>query len=339
MSHHPCTRLLALAFVISLPLVFSLTACASTIEGGAGGEATIENCGRQVDVGEPPERVVSLNQGTTELLLALGLEDRMVGTATWTEPVRSDLAVANERVPRLSDDTPSFEAVLDAEPDFVIGLYHAMFTDDRVAARDSFEELGVRTWLSPTSCFPEDETLSEPVELDDIYGEITDIARIFGVPERGEKLVAELQQTVTDAQEKVNSLELPEDFSTIFWFGQNEPPYLAGSTGAPQIIARTLGIENAYADLSQHWAEVGWDDILHRSPDVIVACDLTRDGEGQSLQSKVDFVNADAAISQLPAAQEGRWVPVRGTELNITISTIDGIEKVADALVDMYGEQ
>lgn len=338
MSHQPSTRSRALALAISLTVAFSVSACAGTADDEADG-ATIENCDRQVEVGKPPERVVSLNQGTTELLLALGLEDRMVGTATWTEPVRSDLAEANEKVPRLADDTPSFEAVLDAEPDFVMGLYHAMFTDDRVATRDSFEEVGVRTWLSPTSCFPEDQTLGEPVELADIYGEITDIAHIFGVPERGEELVAELEQTVSAAQEKVNSLELPEDFSTIFWFGQNEPPYLAGSTGAPQIMARTLGIENAYADLSQHWAEVGWDDILHRSPDVIVAGDLTRDGEGQSLQAKIDFVAADAAISQLPAAREERWVPMRGTELNITISTIDGIEKLADALVAMYGEQ
>jgi iron complex transport system substrate-binding protein len=336
--HHITTRLRAVALAIWLPVALSLSSCGNTVEDGAG-KATIENCGRQVDIDVPPERVVSINQGTTELLLALGLEDRIVGTATWTEPVRSDLSAANEKVPQLSDDTPSFEAVLDSEPDFVMALYYAMFTDERVAARDAFEELGVRTWLSPTSCFPEDETLSERVGLDDIYGEITAIARIFGVPERGRELVAELQQTVTAAQEKVNSLKLPRDFSAIFWFGQNEPPYLAGSTGAPQIIARTLGIENAYADVSQHWAEVAWDDVLNRSPDVIVACDLTREGEGQSLQSKIDFVNADAAISRLPAAQEDRWIAVRGTELNITISTIDGIEKVADALVNMYGEQ
>lgn len=338
MFQHPSTQLRALALAVLFVVAPSLSGCASTAEGEAGG-ATIQNCDREVEVGQPPERVVSLNQGTTELLLALGLEDRIVGTATWTEPVRADLAQANEKVPLLAEDTPSFEAVLDAEPDFVMGLYHAMFTDDRVAERDSFEELGVRTWLSPTSCFAEDEKLAEPVQLDDIYAEISDIAHIFDVPARGKKLVAELEQTVKASQAKVNALELPGDFSAIFWFGQNDPPYLAGSTGAPQIIAHTLGVENAYADLNQHWAEVGWDDILHRSPDVIVACDLTRDGEGQSLQDKIDFVTADAAISQLPAAQQGRWVPVRGTELNITVSTIDGIEKLADALVAMYGGQ
>ena len=45
---------------------------------------TIENCGRDVVVDAPPQRAVSLNQSSTEILLSLGLADRMVGTATWT---------------------------------------------------------------------------------------------------------------------------------------------------------------------------------------------------------------------------------------------------------------
>lgn len=338
MPHH--TRMTLRAVVLPI-LLLALSACAGTAHDSAhtATSASIENCGRLVDVGAPPERVVSLNQGTTELLLALGLQDRIVGTATWTEPIRSDLAAANKDVPLLSKDTPNFESVLDLEPDFVMALYSAMFTDDRVASRDSFEELGISTWLSPTSCFPEDEPLSEPVELDDIYGEVTDVAHIFGVPERGRELVADLEQTAAAARARVDTLGLPEDFSAVFWFGQNEPPYLAGSTGAPQIIARALGIQNAYADVNQHWAEIAWDDVLHRSPDVIVAADLTREGEGQSLRSKIDFVSADPAISQLPATRQERWVPVRGTELNITISTVAAIDKVATALVAMYGDR
>ena len=41
----------------------------------------ISNCGVQSWVQEPPKRVVTMNQGTTEVMLALGLEDSMVGTA------------------------------------------------------------------------------------------------------------------------------------------------------------------------------------------------------------------------------------------------------------------
>lgn len=326
--------------LVGLAAAFALGSCGSPAATEADVDAqtvVLRNCDREVSVAQPPRRAVSLNQGTTELLLALGLADRVAGSATWTEPVRDDLAAANKRVPRLAEGTPSFESVLDLEPDFVIGLYHAMFTDDRVASRDRFGALGVPTYLSPTSCLPEETVLDEPVELADIYGEITDVSRIFGVPERGHKLIAQLKQRVATAQRKVAQLELPEDFSLLFWFGQNESPYVAGSTGAPAIMARALGVANAYDEVDALWPQVSWEDILERDPTMLVLADLTREGPGQSMRSKLDFITGDPAIAQLSAVRAERWMPMRGTELNITISTIDGIEKLADRLVEQYG--
>lgn len=324
-------------------IAVALSACASPVQAGdqnrAGEAVVLHNCDREVVVEQPPKRAVSLNQGTTELLLALGLQDRMVGTATWTEPVRADLAEANDAVPRLSDDTPSFESVLDTQPDFVIGLYQAIFTDERVASRERFAEFGIPTWLSPTSCLPEGTVLDKPVTLDDIYGEITDIARIFGVTERGEKLVAELQGRVERARGRVADLDLPEGFSVMYWFGQTESPYVAGATGAPGIMSRVLDVRNAYDDVDSLWPQVGWEDILHRDPSLLVLADLTRKGPGQSLESKVEFLTTDPAVAQLSAVPAKHWMPLRGTELNITISTIDGIEKLADNLVELYGDR
>lgn len=319
----------------------ALAACsgpdAAAGSGGAGGAVVVHNCDREVTVEQTPGRAVSLNQGTTELLLALGLEDRMVGSATWTEPVREDLAAANERVPRLSDDTPSFEGVLATEPDFVIGLYHAIFTDERVASRDRFEQLGIPTYLSPTSCLPEETVLDEPVNMEDIYGEITDVARIFDVEDRGTELVGELRRRVERAREQVAGLNLPDDFSVLYWFGQTESPYVAGSTGSPSIMSRALGIDNAYDDVDSLWPQVGWEDVLHRDPTLLVLADLTRSGPGQSMKSKVDFLTGDPAVSRLSAVEHEQWMPMRGTELNITISTIDGIERLAEKLVKLYG--
>lgn len=338
LSPHALTRPLRPAFAGVLA-VLCLGACGgpAPTEPAASDPVVLHNCDRDVTVPMPPERAVSLNQGSTELLLALGLQDRVVGSATWTEPVRADLAGANERVPQLADGTPSFESVLDQEPDFVIGLYNEIFTDEMVAPRDRFEELGVPTYLSPTSCDPEGTVLEEPVALEDVYGEVTDVARIFGVPERGEKLVGQLRERVAAAKQKVDGLDLPKDFSVLFWFGQNESPYVAGSTGSPAIMARALGIENAYDDVDSLWPQVSWEDVLRRDPSLLVMADLTREGPGQSMESKVDFVTTDPAVRELAAVRDRSWIGMRGTELNMTISTVDGIEKLADALVEWYG--
>lgn len=83
---------------------------ATSGETAASGEVSLENCGETVTVAEPPQRIVSLNQGTTEVLLSLGLSDRVVGTATWTDPILPSLEEANEGITRLADNAPSLDA-------------------------------------------------------------------------------------------------------------------------------------------------------------------------------------------------------------------------------------
>ncbi|WP_234796783.1 ABC transporter substrate-binding protein, partial [Mycolicibacterium porcinum] len=108
---------------------------------------TVRNCDRDVVIDAPPQRAVSLNQSSTEILLSLGLADRMVGTATWTDPVRFNLEAENARVPRLAVNKPSLETVLDTEPDFVSASFGGTLGPGGVADRDQFAELGVPTYL------------------------------------------------------------------------------------------------------------------------------------------------------------------------------------------------
>ena len=53
---------------------------------------SIENCGTTVSVQKAPERIVTIKSSTTELLLALGLGDRIVGSAFLDGPLPAELA-------------------------------------------------------------------------------------------------------------------------------------------------------------------------------------------------------------------------------------------------------
>ncbi len=318
-------------------VAISLCGCsAPPRESATGGQSTsIRNCDHDSVVKAPPQRAVSLNQSTTEIMLSLGLQDRMVGTATWTDPVAPHLAAANARVPRLAENKPSFESVLATEPDIVLGAYQAIFTDQSVASRERFEQLGVPTYLSPSNCFPEEAQLGKPTELDDIYREVREIATIVGVPERGEALVADLRGRVAAAQARVAGLRSRNEQSVLFWFARTESPYVAGGTGSPGLMARTLGVRNTYEGVASMWPQVGWEDVLSRKPTVLVLGDLTRDQEGDSLRSKIDFLRTDPAVSQLDSVRGQHWIPMSGTALNVSIRTVDGIEALADKLVAM----
>ncbi|WP_455771143.1 hypothetical protein [Streptomyces hirsutus] len=94
------------------------TTSASSLEGFP---VTIDNCGARTTYAKPPSRVVTVHQHPAELLLALGLKDRMVGTALPGSAVLPEPAKDFEAIPELAQRETSFEEILDTEPDFVHG--------------------------------------------------------------------------------------------------------------------------------------------------------------------------------------------------------------------------
>ncbi|MEU1945135.1 ABC transporter substrate-binding protein [Streptomyces sp. NPDC020125] len=323
-----------------------LTACGGsggdgaddTKPAGAGFPRTIDNCGHKVTVKSAPKRALSLNQGTTEILLSLGLADRMAGTATWTDPVMKGLEKANATVPRLADNAPSFEKALDAEPDFVTASFVSTLGKGGVATREQFEKLGVPTYVSPSDCSagrdPDsggDGSRSKPLTLDAVYGEIRDLAHAFGVDERGEKLVARLRQRVRTATEGVDA----SGVSLMYWFANSQSPYLAGCCGAPGAITRAVGAKNAFSDTHDEWPQINWETVADRDPDVIVIGDLTRKQQtAETAKAKMRFLETNAATRNLTAVKKKRYILLSGQAMNPSIRTVEGVEQVAAGLRD-----
>lgn len=340
-------RSLRCAATLTAAATVLLTGCSSsestdddTSASAAGYPVTLENCGRTVTVDAPPQRVVSLNQASTEILLSLGLEDRMVGTATWTDPVRENLAAANATVPRLADKKPSLEVVLDAEPDFVTASFGSSIGDGGSAGRDQYESLGVPTYLSPTdngcsgdvsSASNADGARTEPLTLDSVYREIRELAAIFDVRERGEAFVTELQGRYSAASDAVDA----SGVSLAFWFADTKTPYMAGCCGSSGIIANAVGATNVFADTTDEWPQVSWETVADRNPTALVLADLSRRSiDGDALDSKIAFLESNPVTSRMPAVQDKRYVIVNGADMNPTIRTVDGVEKVATALAE-----
>jgi iron complex transport system substrate-binding protein len=308
------------------------TSVNATGEGRTAYPLTVENCGSSQTFDGVPSRVVSLDQGSTELMLSLGLADRIVGTASWTDPVRENLAEANARVPRLADNAPTYEAVMGTNPDFVTASFGRHFNEQGgVATRDRFAESGIPTYLSPTDC---DRGRSvnggtpreTPITIDALYQEITEIAAVFDVPSRGERLVDELKLRVSDARARAR-----ESGRTVaFWFADTKTPYIGGGFGSANLITRIVGAQNPFADVRDDWAALSWTSLVERNPQVLVLGDLARDRfPGDRLDDKKQFLAVDPVTAVMPAVSAQRYVALHGAEMNPSIRMVDGIEKLA----------
>ena len=336
----PHARVLTLPF--ALVLVAALTAgCGAseavpTTTGSAAGEGrtvyplTVQNCGREVVVDAPPQRVVSLDQDSTEILLSLGLEDRLVGTASWTDPILESLASANADVPRLSDNAPTYEVVLGTDPDFVTASFGRHFAQGGVATRDRFAETGLASYLSPTDCegdvsMKAGGTRSTPLTVDVLYQEIRELAEIFDVSERGDELIASLQERAATAMDGV-------DFggrTVAFWFADTKTPYMAGGYSNAALLATTAGMRNVFADRTDDWTATGWETVVDADPDILVLGDLQRDRfPGDRLADKIAFLESDPLTSTMTAVKNKRYIALHGAELNPSIRFVDALDKI-----------
>lgn len=320
----------------------ALSACSSSdatseVETAAGYPRELENCGRTTAVTAPPERIVSLNQGSTEILLSLGLADRMAGTSTWTDPVMKGLEEDNAKVERLADSAPSMERVLETEPDFVTASFASTLGEGGVGTSDAFGKLGVPTYLSPAECEGKDNegdgdgARTGVLEIDTIYREITELAELLDVEEQGDELVADLQDRVAAASAKAPK----EEVSVLYWFANSEAPYMAGCCGGPGIITRALGLKNVFDDTKAEWPQIGWETVADRDPDVLVIGDLTRKSQtAETAKAKIEFLETNPVTREMTAVRNRRYVALTGAALNPSIRTVEGLEQVADALAD-----
>ncbi|ASM74293.1 MULTISPECIES: ABC transporter substrate-binding protein [Roseobacteraceae] len=300
---------------------------------------TIENCGQSVTFDHAPANAVALGQNSAEIMLLLGLEDRMAATAFWPNKVLPELAEANRKVDVISVEFPTLEAVLSHQPDFVAAMLTTLLgADSKVAKRSDFENLGVPTYLSPSACSTTLDagdaygTRDALWSMDLLYSEIEDLSLIFNVEDRGDALIADFKarEAALHARFARN-----DNLTFLFWFSSASPAddaYLGGGNGPSGYIADILGGSNAIKTEAD-WPAVGWEGILAADPTVFVAAQVDRNRwDLDRAESKIDFLKSDPTVSQMEAVQADRIVVMSGASMNPSIRTLYGAEQVAEQL-------
>ncbi|MFJ3823371.1 ABC transporter substrate-binding protein [Streptomyces nodosus] len=291
------------------------------------------SCGLSTRVPAPPERAVALEQNATEIMLSLGLADRMAGTSYQTDPVLPSLAAEYQKVPVLAKQYPSHEAVLAEEPDFLYSTLSSAYADEAAGPRAGWKKLGVPAYLSAHDCERPELTPGE-VRFDAVFNEIEDIATVFGVEKRGEKTVKDLRVRLDRA---VREAPKNTGAKVMWYYSGTTTPYIAGHGGLPSTVSELVGVDNAFDDIHQKWPAGNWEKIAERDPDVIVLADLTRGGDGDSAEAKKRFLRSHPVTSQLDAVRHNRFIVVPGSAMDPSIRSVSLAEEVSKGLAALYG--
>ncbi len=156
-----------------------------------------------------PTRAVSNDVNLTEMMLALGLTGNMVGYTgvsdwkTLDEKLREGVA----QLPELSPDYPTKEVLLGADADFYFAGWNYDMKVGGEVTPDTLGEFGIKVYELTESCI---HIMDKPkVTIDDLYVDLLNLGKIFGVEEKAVALVEGYEQEPADFQATLPKAESP----------------------------------------------------------------------------------------------------------------------------------
>ncbi|MEM6528023.1 MAG: cobalamin-binding protein, partial [Chloroflexota bacterium] len=139
----------------------------------------------------------------------------------------------------------------------------------------------------------------EPNGLEDVFADIERVAAALGVPERGTKMVTEMQARMDGIAAQTAKLAHKPTVALIEWI---DPPMAAGNW-MPNLVEMAGGI-NLFGEPGKHSPWLAWDDLLAANPDVIVLLPCGYDIA--KTQEEMTALTSRKGWQQLVAVQQGR---------------------------------
>ena len=257
---------------------------------------SIENCGFDVTVSEQPERIVTIKSTSTELVIALGLGDRIVGQAFPDGPLPASLPQVD--VPVISDFAPSEEAVLELEPDLVFGGWESNFTAENAGDRAELRDLGIASYVSPAAC--KGEYQPAYLSFDELFDYIAEAGTLLGASDAATALIAEQQKQLLEIEKDDRGL------TALWWSSGTDTPYVGAGSGAPQMVMNAVGLTNIAGGVDDTWTPYSVEALIAANPDVIVLVDAS----WNTVESKKAYLASNPATANLDAVVNERYLVV-----------------------------
>lgn len=305
--------------------VFGLGAGLLTVSSALADPVTVQSCNRDVVFETPPQRAISNDVNLTEMMLALELQDRMVGytgISGW-KTLDAKLREGVKELPELSPKYPTKEVLLGADADFYFaGWNYGMKVGGEVTP-ESLAPFGIKVYELTESCIHIME--KNKASMADMYADLLNLGSIFGVRERAEALVAGYKAELAEFEAK---LDKAADPVRVFVYDSGEDQvFTSGRYGIPTAMIEAAGGRNIVDDVEASWVRIGWEAVVERNPEVIV---IVNYGEVTAEQKRA-FMKNNPAFQDIDAVKNDRFVTLEYVEATPGPRNIAAVKRLGTA--------
>lgn len=302
----------------SLSALMMLTVAASA-------ETQVQSCNRTVSFDAPPQRAVSNDVNLTEMMLVLGLRDRMVGytgISGW-KTLDEEMRQGVKELPELSQKYPTKEVLMGADADFYFaGWNYGMKVGGEVTP-ETLAPFGIKVYELTESCIHIGPKAK--ISMDDMYNDLINLGTIFGVKDKAEALVAGYKKELADFSQGLKKADTP---LRVFVYDSGEDsPFTAGKYAMPTAMIEAAGGRNVMDGVEKSWVRVNWEKVVETNPEVVVIVNYGN----VTAEEKRAFMMKNPAFANLDAVKNDRFVVLEYVEATPGPRNIRAIKKLAKA--------
>ena len=265
-------------------LVLVATLLAISLACGAYPVSVVDDREQEIVIETAPQRIVSLNALYSQIIVDLGLVDRLIAVAE-SEDNPEEVADLPSVGPAFS---PNVELILGHEPDLVLGA------NDWGGERPALEVAGVAVLTTPW--------LTDVVS---IFDTVRTIALTLDTVAGGDLLIGRIAFDIVKAE---SSILGKDAVSAAFLYAATaqDLPYAAGGDSIEHELILRAGGRNVFSDLV--WSpQVSFEEILARNPEVIFTA-----------PSQVENILGNVFLQSVSAVANGRVVSIHASDVAST---------------------
>lgn len=240
-------NIILIASVLMVLAVLALSGCTSPSTAPAPGFNVTDDKGRAVYINGTPERIVSLSPTNTELLFALGLEDKVVGDTDYCNYPAE--AVNKTKVGGITNVNVEQVAVLNPDVVFATSL-----TKNETA--DKLQSMGYPVFVN------------DPRNLSDIQRSIKNMGVVCGTPDNATLLNDRINTSIKAITDKTSGLNDSQKPSVLMLLDTNDC-YVAGANCYGSDLINVTGGRNVATSLNDYQA-MSKEAIIKADPDIII---------------------------------------------------------------------
>ncbi|MGQ9546058.1 MAG: ABC transporter substrate-binding protein [Dehalococcoidia bacterium] len=230
--------------VVVLGIALALTGCTTPIEEPPP-QYVFDDLGRLVAINATPQRIVSLAPSNTEILFALGLDDKVVGVTDWCDYP----AEARQKEKVGAYDTPDVEKIVALKPDLILVAYGTAMEVINNLVGLGLTVFGIKT-----------------TDLDDL---LDDIRRIGEITDKEVEAQALTSAMASRIQAVTNHTQELQQRPRVFYVVWNGPLWTAGSgTFIHELIEKGGGV-NICQNITGY-TTISIEEVVARNPEVII---------------------------------------------------------------------